>query len=305
MQRPVFVHHPDQGFSIGDHVFPIRKYGLVRARLLAEGDTVPADWRDAPLATRAQLATVHTAAYLDDLEQCRTTPRTAMSELPLTPEIVAGFTRMAGGTLLAAREALVRGIAVNVGGGFHHAFADRAEGFCYLNDLAVAIRVLLDERAIARAAVIDLDVHQGNGTAHIFRDDPRVFTFSMHQEDLYPVKQHSSLDLGLENPIGDARYLALLAEALPAVYERGRPDLVLHQAGADPFEEDRLGNLGLTKRGLAQRDELVLASCAGRGVPCAVTLGGGYAVDPLDTVDIHVATCRAALARAAAAPARP
>jgi acetoin utilization deacetylase AcuC-like enzyme len=298
MARPVFIHHPDQGFSIGAHVFPIQKYGLVRARLLAEGDTTEADWREAPLATREQLARVHTRAYLDDLAACRTTPRTASSEMPLTPEIVTGFTRMAGGTLLAAREALVRGFAVNVGGGFHHAFADHAEGFCYLNDLAVALRVLLDEGAIERALVVDLDLHQGNGTAHIFRDESRVFTFSMHQERLYPVKQRSDLDLGLEERIGDARYLALLAETLPVVFERARPDLVLYQAGADPYEHDMLGDLGLTRAGLARRDDLVLAACAERGVPCAVTLGGGYAADPADTVDIHVATCRAVLARA-------
>ncbi len=296
MARPAFVYHADQEFSIGAHVFPIEEYARARARLLAEGDTTSGDWQEAPLATPEELALVHTDAYLDDLAACRLTPRTADSELPLTPEIVRGFTRMAGGTILAAREALTRGLAVNVGGGFHHAFADHAEGFCYLNDLAIAVRAMQRERRITRALIVDLDLHQGNGTAHIFADDPDVFTFSMHQERLYPVKQTSDLDLGLEEGIGDERYLALLEEALPTVFARARPELVLYQAGADPYEQDRLGNLGISKAGLARRDAIVLAACRARLLPCAITFGGGYAVDPEDTVDIHVATCRAALA---------
>ncbi len=302
--RPVFVHHPEQEFSLGGHVFPIGKYARARARLLAEGDTTPDDWREAPLATREELGLVHDADYLDDFFACRWTARTRDSEMPLSPELVRGFVRMAGGTILAAREALTRGFAVNVGGGFHHAFADHAEGFCYLNDLAIALRVLLDEGRIARALVVDLDLHQGNGTARIFAEDARVYTFSMHQERLYPVKQRSDLDLGLPERIGDARYLALLADTLPGVFDAARPDLVLYQAGADPFEEDRLGDLGISKAGLAERDRRVFAACAGRGVPAAATFGGGYAVDPEDTVDIHVATCRAALtaARGSAAP---
>ncbi len=298
MQRPVLVYHFEPEFSIGAHVFQIEKYALARERLLAEGDTSPADWRAAPLATREQLALVHTSAYLDDFFACRQTPRTAASEMPLTPELARGFTRMAGGTILAAREALERGIAVNVGGGFHHAFADHAEGFCFLNDLAIALKVLLDEHRIARAAVIDLDLHQGNGTAKIFQDDECVFTFSMHQERLYPVKEQGDLDLGLDERIGDEAYLALLAGALPRVFDRARPDLVLYQAGADPYEHDVLGDLGITREGLAERDRRVLAACAERGVPCAITFGGGYAANPADTVEIHVGTCRAALALA-------
>ena len=297
--RPLFFHHEEQNFSLGDHVFPVEKYGRVRERLLAEGDTTAADWRPAPLATRAELALVHTEAYLDDFLAARASSRTEASELPLTPEIVRGCVRMAGGTIAASRAALAGGLAVNVGGGFHHAFADHAEGFCYLNDLAIALRVLLAEGRIARAAVIDLDVHQGNGTAKIFEDEHRVFTFSMHQENLYPVKQRSDLDLGLEERIGDARYLAALDTALPRVLEMARPELVLYQAGADPYEHDWLGNLGLSKDALKARDRRVLEACAASDVPCAITFGGGYARDPADTTDIHVATCRAALAVAA------
>jgi acetoin utilization deacetylase AcuC-like enzyme len=297
--RPRFFHHEEQNFSLGAHVFPVEKYGRVKERLLAEGDTVASDWHSAPLATREELVLVHTDAYLDDFLAARESPRTAASELPLSPAIVRGCVRMAGGTIAAARAALEDGVAVNVGGGFHHAFPDHAEGFCYLNDLAIALRVLLAEGRIARAAVIDLDVHQGNGTAKIFAHEPRVFTFSMHQENLYPVKQTSDLDLGLDDRIGDTRYLAALDAALPRVLAQSRPELVLYQAGADPYENDRLGDLGLSKEGLKARDERVLVACAAAGVPCAITFGGGYALDPADTTDIHVGTCRAALAVAA------
>jgi acetoin utilization deacetylase AcuC-like enzyme len=297
--RPLFFHHEEQNFSLGDHVFPVEKYGRVRERLLAEGDTTEADWRAAPLATHAELALVHTGAYLDDFLNARASRRTEASELPLSRAIVRGCVRMAGGTIAAARAALADGLAVNVGGGFHHAFADHAEGFCYLNDLAIALRVLLAEGRIGRAAVIDLDVHQGNGTAKIFEDDDRVFTFSMHQENLYPVKQTSDLDLGLKDRIGDTRYLAALDAALPRVLEHSRPELVLYQAGADPYEHDRLGNLGLSKDALKARDRRVLEACAASDVPCAITFGGGYAMNPADTTDIHVGTCRAALAVAA------
>jgi len=298
--RPVFVHHPDQHFSLGNHVFPVEKYGRVRERLLAEGDTTPDDWREAPLASREELGLVHTPQYLDSFLAARPSPATDMSEMPLTPEIVRGFVRMAGGTILAAREALTHGFAVNAGGGFHHAFAEHAEGFCYLNDLAIAIRVLQMDGAIARAAVVDLDLHQGNGTAKIFENDDSVFTFSMHQERLYPVKQKSDVDLGLPEFIGDDQYLALLDDALPQVLDAAGADLVLYQAGADPYEHDRLGQLGLTKKGLAARDRKVLEACAARELPCVVTFGGGYAQNPEDTADIHVATCRVTLAVASA-----
>jgi acetoin utilization deacetylase AcuC-like enzyme len=292
----VFAYHAVYEAPLHAHVFPMEKYGLVRARLLAEGDTTEDDWRIAPAASNEELALVHTAAYLDDLAACRLTPRTVSSEFPLDPFIVRAFVHMAGGSILAAREALVRGTSVNVGGGFHHAFADHAEGFCYINDIAVAIRVLQREHAIARAAVIDLDLHQGNGTAHIFHGDDTVFTYSMHQEDLYPVKQTSDLDVGLDDGTGDAEYLERLAHALPVVFERGRPDLVVYQAGADPYVHDQLGNLALSLEGLAERDRIVFDACTARGVPSVATFGGGYARDVADTVAIHVGTCRAALA---------
>jgi acetoin utilization deacetylase AcuC-like enzyme len=300
MDRPVFFHHELYQADLRGHVFPMEKYGLVRHALLAAGDTSPGDWRVAAPASEAELRLVHTPEYLDDFLNARWTHRTESSELPLDPPVVRAFVLFTGGTIAACREAIARGFAVNVGGGFHHAFADHAEGFCYLNDIAVGIRVLQHEGAIRRAAVIDCDLHQGNGTAHIFHGDPSVFTFSIHQERLYPVKQASDLDVGLDDPAGDARYLAALDAALPLVFERGQPELVVYQAGADPYEEDQLGNLGITLQGLRERDRRVLAACADRGVPCAVTFGGGYARRVEDTVAIHAGTCRETLAVAGA-----
>src|SRR5439155_23745876 len=201
----------------------------------------------------------------------------------------------AGGTTLAARRALECGAGINLGGGFHHASADRAEGFCYLNDLAVAIRVLQRDGSVRRAAVVDCDVHQGNGTAAIFDGDPSVFTLSLHQEMNYPVpKRNGTLDIGLPDQTGDADYLERLDPALERVWAFA-PEIVLYQAGADPYREDLLGGLALSFEGLEARDRRVLEGCASRGIPAVVTLGGGYARDRDDTVRIHVATCRIAM----------
>lgn len=294
--RPIFAFDPAYSVDIGVHVFPIEKYSLARKRLLDEGDTTPDDWRVPEPATRDQLLLAHTPEYLDDLLNARWSWRTASSEFPLTTGITRAYVASAGGSILAARESLVRGISVNVGGGFHHAFADQAAGFCYVNDIAVAIRTLQHEGLVRRAAVIDCDLHQGNGTARIFQGDDSVFTFSMHQENLYPVKEKSDWDIGLPDRAGDALYLEELRRALPEIFDRAAPELVVYQAGADPYEEDQLGDLGITMKGLAERDRLVLEACAERGVPCAVTFGGGYARRLADTVSIHVNTCRAALA---------
>jgi acetoin utilization deacetylase AcuC-like enzyme len=295
MSRAAIVHTTRYACDIGPHVFPMEKFGRVLDTLAATGDLEQADRIEPAAATREELLGVHTAEYLDDLDGLRWTQRTMWSELPLTEEIVAAYRYAAGGTIVAAREAIARGMAVNVGGGFHHAFADRAEGFCYLNDLAVAARAMQREGRVRRVAVVDLDVHQGNGTAHIFQDDDSVFTLSIHQEANYPVpKQQSDLDVGLENGVGDAEYLKRLDGALARVWEWG-PELVLYQAGADPFEEDLLGGLGLTLEGLRERDRRVLEGAAERGVPAVVTLGGGYARQVEDTVAIHAHTCSLAI----------
>jgi len=298
------VYSPAYECDIGRHVFPTQKFRLVRDALLADGTLEARDIVPAGAAPRDDLLLVHTAEYLDDLEHLRWTSRTRMSELPLTAEIVNAYVVAAGGTTLAACGALAQGVAVHLGGGFHHAFADLASGFCYINDLAVAIRVMQRDGRVRRAAVVDCDLHQGNGTAHVFRDDPTVFTFSIHQEHLYPVKERSDLDIGLENGAGDQEFNGRLAASLERVWEQG-PELVLYQAGADPYEDDQLGALKLTIDGLRQRDALVLEGCVERGIPVVVTLGGGYARQVADTVRIHRNTCALALELAVRSEAGP
>ena len=293
--RAAVVYSTGYECDIGPHVFPMEKFRLTRDALVEAGDVGAGEVLEPEPAPREDLLLVHTAEYLDDLAHQRWTPRTLYSELPLTAEIVRAYELAAGGTTLAAREALARGFGVNLGGGFHHAFADRAEGFCYINDLAVAIRVLVRDRSIRTAAVVDCDVHQGNGTAGVFRDDGQVFTVSLHQELNYPVpKQRSSVDIGLPDGVGDAEYLRLLDDALERVW-RFAPDVVLYQAGADPYREDLLGGLALSFEGLEARDRRVLEGCAVRRIPAVVTLGGGYARDRRDTVRIHATTCRVAM----------
>ena len=285
------VYSPRYEFSLPGHVWPTAKYRLILEQLRGAVDLVPpspASWDD--------LALVHTAEYLDKLRSHRLTLGDLVTlELPWTPELADAFRLMVGGTCDAARLALDEGRAAHVGGGLHHAYAEHGEGFCPFNDIAVAIRVLQRDGRIARAAVVDCDVHHGNGTAAIFAHDPAVFTFSIHQQHNYPAhKPASSLDIGLEDGAGDARYLAALRGALPQVIG-SRPDLLVYVAGADPFEKDRLGGLALTKEGLAERDEEVVAAAHAAGIPLALVLAGGYAADVADTVDIQAATVRALL----------
>lgn len=295
------VYSPEYECDIGRHVFPTEKFRRVRDGLIATGLITERDVIVPEPAPREDLLLVHTAAYLGDLDALRWTPRTRMSELPLTAAIVRAYVLAAGGTTRAAREAMTHRVGVHLGGGFHHAFAALASGFCYINDLAVAVRVLQRDGAVTRVAVVDCDLHQGNGTAHLFQDDASVFTFSIHQEHLYPVKERSDLDIGLDNGTGDEAYLKRLGDGLERVWAH-RPELVLYQAGADPYEDDQLGALRLTLAGLAERDRMVLEGCATRGIPAVVTLGGGYARRVSDTVRIHQNTCELGL-RIAADPA--
>ncbi|MEQ1832327.1 MAG: histone deacetylase [Candidatus Eisenbacteria bacterium] len=300
-ERLPLVWSPRYGCDIGTHVFPTAKYRGVIAALVSTGDLRLEGELDAcrefepPPVTRALLASAHDDDYLDDLDALRWTPRTQYSELPLSREIVDGFALASSGTTAAARLALEHGAAAHVGGGLHHAYAGHAEGFCYLNDLAVAARVLLAEGRVRRVAVVDLDVHQGNGTADIFADDPAVFTLSVHQERNYPVpKAQSDLDVGLDDGTDDAAYQRALAPALERVWAF-QPELVLYQAGADPFHDDQLGGLALTFEGMEARDRAVIDGCATRGIPVVTTLGGGYARRFEDTVRLHTTTSRLAL----------
>lgn len=286
-----FVYSEKYFAVFGDHVFPVEKYRLTRQRL--DRELPDAVFHEPAPASREDLLTVHSAAYLDDLDTCTRNERTLYSELPLTAEIIAFFKLAVGGTLEAVRLARQAGWAVHIGGGFHHAFRDRAEGFCYLNDLAVAAKKFQAQKRGGTVLVVDLDLHQGNGTARIFQDDPDIFTFSMHQENIYPEKERSDLDVPLAPGTDTAAYLRLLDEALAQIMASFSPDLILYQAGADPFRYDQLGDLSLTKAGLRRRDQRVIAFAAGLGVPIAATFGGGYAYNTRDTVDIHLNTCLA------------
>jgi len=282
------VYHPDYEMDIGNHVFSTAKYRLALDLLRHDGYALAESIRQPQPASREELLTVLTAGMLADLDHLQWTARTIFSELPLSEGIVRGFKLMTGGTILATRLALEQGLAVHVGGGFHHGFADHAEGFCYINDIAVAIRVAQREGLIRRAAVIDVDLHQGNGTAHIFLHDPDVLTFSIHQEMLYPVeKQRSDIDIGLERFIGDEGYLRQLGSVVPRRIAEHRPELVVYVAGADPFEEDQLGDLRLTMEGLRRRDRLVAEAARAEGWPLVAVLAGGYARNPRDTARIH------------------
>ncbi len=285
----VVVYSAGYHIDIGTHVFPTKKYQLLSERIRANHadaafvEPQPASWE--------QLATVHSAEYLHKLQTGDfDVSELAQLEVPWSPEVVEGFRLMSGGTIEAAWLALETSNAFHIGGGFHHAFASHGEGFCLFNDVAVAIRLLLAQSAIDRAAVIDLDVHHGNGTAFIFESEPQVFTFSMHQQNNYPVhKPRGSLDVGLADGIGDAAYLERLRGALPQVVEH-RPDIVFYLAGADPYEDDQLGGLGLSKAGIRERDRAVFDTCTQKGVPVVILLAGGYARRLDDTVDIHYAT---------------
>ena len=286
-----FIYTPDYFCDIGTRVFPMQKYGLVRDRLIEEG--VPESAFSAPEpASRDDLLLVHTPRYLDDLFACRWSTATSASELPIAPDIVRGFRLAAGGSSLACRLAIENGVAMNLAGGFHHAFADHAEGFCYINDVAYAVRLLRAEGAVERAVVVDLDVHQGNGTAAIFQSEPEVFTFSMHQENNYPLKRRSDLDDGLPDGIGDEEYLQRLQGHLRRILDEHRPGLVLYVAGVDVYGQDLLGGLSLTLEGMRARDAAVVEACRERGIPVAGVLAGGYAQQIEDTVRAHLNTAR-------------
>lgn len=293
----IVVYSPAYHVDIGVHVFPTRKYGLVYERIRASGVNVslvepqPASWQ--------QLAAVHSSEYLTKLQTGGfELYELAQLEVPWSPEVVEGFRLMTGGTIEAADRALSTAPSApvfHIGGGFHHAFANHGEGFCLFNDVAVAIRLLTNDKRIDRAAVIDLDVHHGNGTAFIFENDPRVFTFSMHQQHNYPMwKPRGSLDIGLADGVHDEKYLHELENALPQVMAGG-PQCVYYLAGADPYEDDQLGGLRLTREGLRQRDRMVIAAARVLDIPLVIVLAGGYARNVDDTVAIHTATIEEAL----------
>lgn len=291
---PRYVYSPRYYCDLGIHVFRTEKYGLLYREMLRTGLAKPDDFADPPFPKRAQLELVHTPEYIDDLFACRMTERTERSEMAINAQIVHAFLLGTGGTLRACQLATANGgPTMNLSGGFHHAFPDYAEGFCYVNDVAVALRVMMRDGAVRRPIIIDCDLHQGNGTAFVFEDDPDVFTFSIHQENLYPIKQRSNIDLGLPDGCSGRAYLDALRENLPRAIERHQPDFAVYVAGADPFKEDMLGSLHLTLNDLQERDAFVLRECTQRRIPSTTVLAGGYCRRVEDTVKVHLQTARA------------
>jgi acetoin utilization deacetylase AcuC-like enzyme len=290
------VYHSGYNLDLGAHVFPGRKYRLIRDGLVAKDIADPADILTPEPAADEDVLRVHTPEYVAKLQQGTLAPHEKLRiELPCSQEIVKAFWLAAAGSILAARCALQDGLGCNIGGGFHHAYPDHGEGFCMLNDVAIAARRMQADGAAARVLVVDTDVHQGNGTAYIFRDDPTVFTFSIHQARNYPEpKPPSDLDINLADGVGDEEYLQELRRGLEVCFAKFSPNLLLYVAGADPYREDQLGGLSLTIAGLRQRDDLVFAEARRRGVPVAITLAGGYARNTEDTVRIHINTVLAA-----------
>ena len=280
--------------DIGEgHVFPIRKFELVRDKLLAEHTLDPGEILEPEPAAVEDLLLVHTEDYISRLQSGELTAKEVRKlGLPWSRSLVRRSLHAISGTIFAARHCLTSGIASNLAGGTHHAYPDRGEGFCVLNDVAVAIRVLQRDRLAERFLIVDLDVHQGDGTAFIFRDSPEVFTFSMHGAKNYPLfKQSSSLDIELPDKTSDHEYLATLDQALERVRIHD-PDVIFYLAGADPYEKDKLGRLGVSIDGLRRRDEMVLRFAKEMGVPIVTTMSGGYAADIDDTVEIHCNTIR-------------
>lgn len=282
------------------HRFPMQKYRMVRERVVQQVAGLAV--REPHAATDGQLALAHEPSYIERVAAGDLTPAEQRAiGFPWSPQMVERSRRSTGATIAACRSALGDGIGINLAGGTHHAHANRGEGFCIFNDAAVAARLMQAERRVRNVAIIDLDVHQGNGTASILEKDASVFTLSIHGAENFPFKKAASdLDVPLPDGTDDAPYLNALDDALAKLFAAMRPDLIIYLAGADPHEGDRLGRLSLTKAGLARRDERVLDLAHARRIPVAIVMAGGYGRRIEDTVDIHVQTVTTAARYASA-----
>jgi acetoin utilization deacetylase AcuC-like enzyme len=290
------VYSDRYDLNLGHHVFPSEKYRLIHDRLLSEGFADSDDFVEPRPASDEQILLVHKPEWVQKLKTGTLNYFDVMKlEIPYSKEMVEAFWLSTGGTILASRNALRDRIGFNIGGGYHHAFPGHGEGFCAIHDVAVAIRVLQKEGPIARAMVVDCDVHHGNGTAGIFTGDNSVVTLSIHQFENYPTeKPPSTIGINLADGVGDEEYLRELRGAMAPALADFRPDLMAYLAGADPYREDQLGGLLLTMDGLRTRDRLVMETALARGIPMVVLLAGGYARNTNDTVTIHCNTAKAA-----------
>jgi acetoin utilization deacetylase AcuC-like enzyme len=295
----VWTHHRRRFPLPPRHRFPIDKYARLHARLLTDGLTGPGEVHEPDPIGWEPLAAVHDAALLARIREGTLSLREQRGlGLPWSPELVERARRATAGTVAAARHALRHGVAMNLGGGTHHAGRDFSRGYCLFNDVAVALAALRADELADRAVIVDCDVHQGDGTAHIFAGDPRTFTLSLHGARNYPFSRvPSDLDVDIPSSTGDAAYMRALDGALDAALPRAAADMAFYLAGADPWEGDRLGRLALTKAGLRARDELVLDRLRETGATVCVVLAGGYAEDVEDTVEINAATAAAVAER--------
>ena len=290
------VYSERYDLNLGEHVFPAQKYRWMRDRFLRTRFATEADFVEPAPATDDDILRVHTPEWVAGLRNGTLSYHDILRlEIPYSRQMMEAFWLAAGGSTLAARHALERGVGFNVGGGFHHAFPGHGEGFCAINDIAVAIRKLQSENLVRKAMVVDCDVHHGNGTAAVFAGDLSVFTLSIHQFNNYPSeKPPSSLDIHLADGIGDAEYIHRLGNGYRAALTMFKPDLIIYVAGADPYMEDQLGGLSLTFDGLQERDRLVIWTALTHGTPVAIVLAGGYAQSVEDTVTIHANTAEVA-----------
>ncbi len=290
------VYHERYDLNLGPHVFPSQKFRLIYEMLLREGIAIQEDFLCPNPASDEDILRVHTANWVHKLKTGTLTASEVMLlEVPYSKELVEAVWLAAGGTILAGQSAVRDGFGSNLSGGFHHAHPGHGEGFCAIHDVAVAIRKLQADGAVKKAIIVDTDVHHGNGTAAIFRNDSMVFTISIHQENNYPAhKPPSSIDLNMPDRADDDEYLGVLIPAVQRALDEFQPDILFYVGGADPYCEDQLGGLSLTKAGLKQRDRSVFEEARRRKIPVATTLAGGYARRVEDTIRIHLNTILAA-----------
>jgi acetoin utilization deacetylase AcuC-like enzyme len=290
------VYSERYDLNLGAHVFPSQKFRWLHDRFLRSRFATAEDFVEPSPASDEDILRVHTPEWVSGLRNGTISYHDILRlEIPYSQKMVEAFWMAAGGSILAARHALSKGVGFNVGGGFHHAFSGHGEGFCAINDIAVAVRSLQHEKLIAKAMVVDCDVHHGNGTAAIFAGDPSVFTLSIHQFNNYPAeKPPSSLDIHLPDGIADGEYLYRLSSPYRNALTAFQPELVVFVAGADPYMEDQLGELALTMDGLRERDRLVIWTALSQQIPVAIVLAGGYAQSVEDTVTIHANTAEIA-----------
>ena len=289
--HPIYKHSLPEG-----HRFPMIKYELLPKQLLHEGTCSEENFFEPNIPDAKTILTVHTQEYYKELTEL-TLDRRAIRKIgfPLSQELVDREVIIVDGTIKASQYAIEHGIAMNIAGGTHHAYTDHGEAFCLLNDQAIGASYLLHQGSIKKVLIVDLDVHQGNGTAEIFRDDPNVYTFSMHGASNYPFKkEQSNLDIALENGIKDKEYLKILKNTLPQLIETQKPDFIYYLSGVDILASDKLGKLGCTTQGCKERDRFVLQSCKDFSIPVMCSMGGGYSPDIKTIIDAHANTYRLA-----------